>query len=111
MLSFVSRRPLELYVFAAVTCALLATPTEIIPSIFGQNSLLWYRSSLRSAYRATRYLREGGICPKLNVGQFNPLSTWDGGYRNEPSNVVIIHQPRRSLANALQSFVLMGWGL
>jgi len=111
MLSFVSGHPLELYVLAAVTCAWLATPTESIPTIFGQNCLLSYRSSLRSTYRATRYLRQGRICPKPSVGQFNPLSTWDGGYRNEPSNVVIIHQRRRSPANALRSFVLMGWGL
>ena len=64
MLSFVSGHPLELYVLAAVTCAWLATPTESIPTIFGQNCLLSYRSSLRSTYRATRYLRQGGICPK-----------------------------------------------
>lgn len=105
LLSFVSRYCLELSVLVAVTCAWLATPTESIPSVFGQNSLLLYRSSLRSTYRATLNLRERRmICPKPNVGQFNPLSTWDRGYSNEPDRVVIIHQPRRSIAN----FVHMG---
>lgn len=87
MVAFVSGHTLVFSILATI-CAWLAISG--IPSMFFQNDLILYRSSLRATYHASLRLREHGICPKPKVRHFNPLSPWDRA-NNEQVHIQQVH--------------------